>query len=127
MNREKVELDGVEYELGQYKWGEGLEIDSSCIEVNLKGSGIKGKSVKDIISNLEPQVDVQKMELMTVLKSLKKWTFRGYDEEDNLKLEGEVLPINEETLKTIPIAHGNELANVATKLNNVGGTELKNL
>jgi len=121
MNTETVKVDGIEYVLGKFSWGSELDINSECIKVDVK---IDAKKMSMVPS---PDVNVFRIEFLTVLKALKSWTFRGYDASGNLKTEGEVLPIDEKNAREIPTTHGAKLTVIATKLNKMEGIDLKNL
>ena len=108
-----VDLDGIKYRIkDRLKWGEMMESAQKLVDENIE--------IDDLIPGVKPKVslkkvNVQEITMNSVLAALVEWTFRGYDENEELLTEGEVLEINKENLLEIPSHHGKKLSEICEK------------
>jgi len=117
-------LEGIEYVLKDFiQWGEQMEATQEVLD-NMKKeiSVVPGVAPKLSVG----RIDVKKAQMKQVLKSLVRWTFRGYDDEQQLKRDGEILEINEENLLAIPASHGGVLARLVDEVNTIQEDVAKN-
>lgn len=102
-------FDGIEYEmLNRLTWGEELEVAEEVINdaVRIEDLVAGKENVKNVLNK---KIDVSKMTIKSVARSVKRWTFRGYNEDDSLRMDGDILPLTEENIKQIPGKHGHML------------------
>lgn len=118
---EKVRIDSVEYLLGQFSWGIATEIQEKSFTVDADFQ--EGKK-KNIVPKVRTNMAVYM--ILVVVNSLRDWNFRGVDSEGNIKREGDILPINEENVRSLPNKHGSTLYTIATKLNSLEEEDEKN-
>ena len=125
--KKTFEFDGIRYVLKNgLTWGEELDVGEESINDAI--------SISDVIAGsrgdkkvLNRPINVKKMSMRSVMKSLVEWTFRGYNKEnDELLLEGDILEINEENLMQIPAGHGNKMSKFIEGENNLSEYEVKN-
>lgn len=121
----EIELDGIKYKLGRYRYGQKLEMNEKVIELEVLE--INEKDPKK--SRIKPRVRKDLLELLSVLHALKKWTFKGYDDEDNLILDESKpdLPITEANVRELPPHHGEELLKASGEINGLDPVLRKNL
>ena len=111
-------IDGVKYVLGTYSYGKDVEITDRITTVEFD---MKTKTATPIMKTGLHR-------LLTLLASIKEWTFRGLDVNDELITDQniKVLPINEENVRILPLIYANKLAKIASELNGLGEEDEKN-
>ena len=110
----RKEIDGVEYVTKKYGFGEHCDISSTT----MKTEYVDGKPFM--------RADFGVRTFMVVMRGLKSWTFKGVDGDGNVKTEGEVLPITDETVRKIPPKHGETLYKIIQSENEMSDDEIKN-
>lgn len=116
LTREKT-IDGVKYVLHQYPWGDEVDIIEQCLKVEVDGE-LK-------VENIRPKISTGKLQVLQLTHSLKSWEYRGMDSSGELKMEGDILEINEESVRSLPVRHGKALIDIARELNEVDEVERK--
>jgi len=117
--REEIKIGGIDYVLNSFTFGTELEINDRSLSVDVDEQSGK------VIATTKPGT----VRLLTLLHSLKSWTFRGLDPTTSELVtvaEIPILDITEDTVKMLPSLHGNMLSKRAEIMNNIGGKEGKN-
>ena len=117
-------IDGIYYKQGRYRYGQSLEMNEKTIELNIEEFNPEDPKK----SKFKPRIRKDLLELFSVLNSIKEWTFRGYDDEDNLFLDESkpILPITEENVRNLPPSHGAKLLENSGKINGLDPILRKN-
>ena len=110
----RKDIDGIEYVTKKYSYGESCDIASETFRTEF----VDGKPIMAI--------DFGKRSLLCTIKGLKSWTFKGVDEDGNVKTEGSVLSITEENVRKIPPKHGDVIAKMVREENDMTDDEIKN-
>ena len=119
LGRRTIEVDGVQYVLEPYDFETDLAITKQCVKTD-----IDQKAEKVIV-----ETDTEKLQMLSIMSSLKTWTFRGFDAEGQLIVDPAVAPleINEENIKHVPARHSSALRRIASEMNQMSADEVKNL
>ena len=117
--RQSVEIDGVKYVIGTYPYSKDVEITDRVTTLDFDQ---KTKTAT-------PVMKAGLHRLLALVASIREWTFRGLDSNDEIITSADVkiLPITEESVGMLPIRHANKLNKIVEGINNLGETEEKNL
>jgi len=113
--KKKIEIEGIEYVLKTPTFGEDLEALEKAASFDLSGD----------IPNM--QLNAGTAAISSLISSLESWTFRGMTEEGALLTTGDILPINFDTVKSLPSSHGHTLSRLSKTLTDTVKFVEKNL
>ena len=117
-------IDGITYKMGRYRYGQKLAMNERAIEITVEDFN-QDNPMK---SKFKPRVRKDLIELLSVLYAIKSWTFRGYNDDDELITDEsvEILPITEENVRDLPPSHGETLMKISGEINGLDELLRKN-